>query len=111
MDWLGVKHAIIATTDVSADALHLLGGILIYLPLAVLLDQRLRSLRALALTALLVCAGEAGDWYAYRLNGEALPMIGIWPDLIGGLTWPVLLFVAGPWLQPCRPALPARDHG
>lgn len=106
MDWLGAKHAIIATTDVSADALHLLGGILLYLPLALLFDRQLRSVRALMLTALLVCAGEAGDWLAYRLNGEQLPMIGIWPDLVDGLTWPLLLFVAGPWLHRRQPRLP-----
>ncbi len=99
MDWLGVKHAIIVATDVSPDALHLLGGILIYLPLALFFDGRLRSVRALLLTAALVCVGEAGDWLAYRLGDEWLAMARIWPDIIGGLTWPLLLFVAGPWLQ------------
>jgi hypothetical protein len=102
MDWLGVKYAIIIATNVSPDALHLLAGILIYLPLALLFDGRLRSVRALLLTASLVCAGEAGDWLASRLGGGSLALARMWPDFASGLTWPLLLFIAGPWLQ--RPA-------
>lgn len=109
MDWLGVKHAIITGTDVSPDALHLLAGILLYLPLALLFDGRLRSVKALLLTAMLVCAGEAGDWLAYRLGDEWLAMERIWPDLIGGLTWPLLLFIAGPWLRIAAKKAPSPD--
>lgn len=103
MDWLGAKHWIIVATDVSPDALHLLAGIMLYLPLALLFDGRLRSVRALLLTATLVCAGEAADWLAYWLGDEWLAMERIWPDIIGGLTWPLLLFIAGPWLQHLAP--------
>lgn len=100
MDWLIGKHAIVVALNVSTDALHLLGGILLYLLLAFLFDRRVRSTRALVLVAILLAALEGGDWLAYRSIGKGLAFARMWPDVVGGLCWPVLLYILGPRLIP-----------
>lgn len=99
MDWLAGKNAIIGALGISTDALYLLGGILIYLPLAWLFDRRVHSTRALVAVTILLIAREGGDWLAYRATGKDLLFARMWPGVVAGLCWPFLLYLLGPWLH------------
>lgn len=109
MGWLAGKSAIMGALGISQDALHLHGGIVVYLALAWLFDRRVRSARALIAVAVLLIAWAGGDWLAYRATGKILTLDRMWPGIVAGLCWPVLLYLAGPWLQATRaPAGPPR---
>lgn len=91
---LPLKHWLIAATDVSPEALHMLCGIMIYLVLAAI-DRRLASGRALLLTAGVVFGAETWEWAGKLSRDVPMDWAGLFADLRDGLIWPVLLWLGG----------------
>ncbi len=92
---LPLKHWLIAATDVSPEALHMLCGIIIYLVLAAAIDRRLASGRALVLTAGVVMGAEGWEWAGKLTRDVPMDWGNLLADLRDGLIWPVLLWLGG----------------
>ncbi len=92
---LPLKHWLIASTDVSPDALHMLCGIVVYLVLAATIDRRLASGRALLLTVGVVLGAEGWEWAGKLSRDVPMDCGGLLADLRDGLIWPLLLWLAG----------------
>ena len=75
MDWLNIKLALVQFTNLSMDALHLLGGVTTQILLALLLRRSLASPLPWLLVLGLECANE---WF--DLTHEVWPDRPMWPE-------------------------------
>ena len=99
-----VKLVLIDGSGLSKDALHVYGGMAIYLGMRLIVPRR----RWVAWTAVLVAAvaGEALDMRGEHLRGDLQPDTAHWHDIWNTMFWPTILMLLERW-WPRHEAAPA----
>lgn len=93
-----LKLLLIDGSGLSKDALHIYGGMAIYLGARLLVPQR----RWVAWT-LVLAAALAGEWLDLRgenLRGDLQPDAAHWHDIWNTLWWPSVLVLLERWWPP-----------
>jgi hypothetical protein len=93
MSWIDFKIYLTQVTDLSQDALHIYGAVLIQLAAALLLRRSLASLMPLLVVFLLLLVNEAVDlWLPRETLGEWQVLAGL-RDLWNTMALPTLLWL------------------
>ena len=90
-----VKLVLIDGSGLSKDALHVYGGMAIYLGMRLIVPQRRWVAWAAVLAAAL--AGEALDMRGEHLRGDLQPDTAHWHDIGNTLFWPTMLMMLERW--------------
>lgn len=97
-----VKLVLIDGSRLSKDALHVYGGMAIYLGMRLIVPQRRWVAWAVVLIAALT--GEWLDMQGEHLRGDLQPDTAHWHDIWNTLFWPTILMLLERWWpQPPAP--------
>ncbi len=97
-----VKLVLIDGSGLSKDALHVYGGMAIYLGMRLLVPRRRWVAWAVVLVAAL--AGEGLDMRGEHLRGDLQPDTAHWHDIWNTLFWPTILVLLERWWPRREPA-------
>ena len=105
MDWAAIKTVITDETGLSRDALHLLAGIGLYVPLVALLPRRAGPWLAWLLILIAALANEWADYLKETWPGQGSETA---KDLVTTMALPTLLLLLGRYaphllVRPRRP--------
>ena len=93
MSWIDFKNYLTQVTDLSQDALHIYGAVLIQLAAALLLRRSLASLLPWIVVLVLLLVNEAIDlWLPHETLGEWQMLAGL-QDIWNTLALPTLLML------------------
>ncbi len=94
------KSSLVASTELSKDALHIYFGLALFVAVRLLWRWRGGWLVAWCAVLAMACGGEWLDITAEASRSAIQPDAAHWHDIWNTMFWPTVLLLVGQWLHP-----------